>query len=84
MDNLLRESIDINQLIFSVVDCNEIHIVRTLLYCKYILEIGEDEANKIWDNLYERCEKYLEESKKYVSPEYVNKYLKSPIGQLNS
>ena len=76
MDNLLRESTDINQIIFSLVNCNEIHIVRTILYCKFILEIGKDEANDIYDNLYERCEKYLEESKKYVSPEYVNKYLK--------
>ena len=76
MDNLLRESTDINQIIFRLVNCNEIHIVRTILYCKFILEIGKDEANDIYDNLYERCEKYLEESKKYVTPEYVNKYLK--------
>lgn len=76
MDNLLREGLDIHNIIYSLVHCDEMHIVSTILYCKFILEIGKDEANDIFDNLYERCEKYLEESKKYVSPEYVNKYLR--------
>ena len=76
MDNLVSEGHDINKIFYCLYNCDEIHIVNTILYCKFILELGKDEANEIWDNLYERCEKYLEESKKYVSPEYVNKYLK--------
>ena len=76
MDNLLREGLVIHNIIYSLVNCDEMHIVSMILYCKFILEHGKDKANDIRDNLYERCEKYLEESKKYVSPEYVNKYLK--------
>ena len=76
MDNLLREGLVIHNIIYSLVNCDEMHIVSMILYCKFILEHGKDKANDICDNLYERCEKYLEESKKYVSPEYVNKYLK--------
>ena len=76
MDNLLREGLDIHNIIYSLVNCDKIHIISTILYCKFILEIGKDEVNDIFDNLYERCEKYLEESKKYVAPEYINKYLK--------
>ena len=73
MNNLLSEGQEINKIFYCLYDYDEIHIVNTLLYCKFILQLGKDEIN---DNLYERCEKYLEESKKYVSPEYVNKYLK--------
>ena len=76
MDKLLTEGLTIHNIIYSLVDCNKIHIISTILYCRFILEIGKDEANSILDDPYERCEKYLEESKKYVSPEYVNKYLK--------
>ena len=76
MEDLLKEGLDINQIIYSLINCDEMHIISTILYSKFILEIGKDKANDIYDNLYERCEKYLEESKKYVSPEYVNKYLK--------
>ena len=76
MEDLLKEGQIIHKIIYSLANCDEMHIVSMILYCKFILEIGKDEANDIWDNLYERCEKYLEESKKYVSPEYVNKYLK--------
>ena len=76
MDNLLREELDIHNIIYSLVNCDKIHIISTILYCKFILENGKNEVNNIYDNLYERCEKYLEESKKYVSPEYINKYLK--------
>ena len=76
MDKLKREGLDIHNIIYSAVNCDEMHIVSMILYCKFILELGKDEANNIDDNFYERCEKYLEESKKYASPEYVNKYLK--------
>ena len=76
MNKLMKEGNDINTIFYCIYNKNEIHIVNTILNCKYILELGKDEANKIHDNLYERCEKYLEESKKYVSAEYVNKYLK--------
>ena len=76
MDNLLKEGLDINQIIYSLINCDKIHIISTILYCRYCLEFNKDELNDIYDNLYERCEKYLEESKKYISPEYVNKYLK--------
>ena len=78
MDNLLSEGKQICAIFESLINSDEFDIVRAILQCKFCLE----EHNKkhlngdLDKDLYERCEKYLEESKKYVSPEYVNKYLK--------
>ena len=75
MDNLVKEGKDICDTIDVLVSSKKFEILKTVLYCKYCLEFDKDEINKItYNNFYERCEKYLEESKNYLEPEYIKKY----------
>ena len=76
IDNLVIEGKEICTIFECLINSDQFEIVKAILHCKYCLKHDKNQINNAYDNIYERCEKYLEESKKYVSPEYINKYLK--------
>ena len=67
-DTLVKEGNDICDKIEALlVFDKKIIILKSILYCKYCLKFDKNEINYYtYDNFYERCEKYLEESKKYL------------------
>ena len=68
MDNLVSQGKEICNIIDQLLDLGEeFEIHKTMLYCKYLLRFNKDYVNyNSFKNFYERCEKYLEESKHHI------------------
>lgn len=76
MDNLVSEGKEICTIFECLINSDQFELVKAMLHCKYCLDHDKNHINTAYDNIYERCEKYLEESKKFIEPEFIKKYLK--------
>ena len=81
MDNLVDEGKEICEIIIQLLHkSKKFEILKTMLYCKYCLNFNKDDINNnTFNNFYERCKKYLEESEKYIDSEYIKKIFLNKI-----